>query len=162
MSTITLETRISAHAEICFDLMRDIRIHTETTAETDERAIAGVTEGTIALGQTVTFEGRHLGMRRTLTVKVVEYDRPRLFVDEMIAGPFRSFRHTHEFSETDSETFMKDTIEWTTPFGNLGKLVDKLILAVHLKKLVSTRNRRLKHLAEQIYSGSRGRAATEI
>ncbi|HEX3101127.1 MAG TPA: hypothetical protein VHQ01_05025, partial [Pyrinomonadaceae bacterium] len=63
MPTIVLETLIRAPAVACFDLMRDIRIHTETTAQTDEKAVAGVTEGKIGLGQTVTFEGKHFGLR---------------------------------------------------------------------------------------------------
>ena len=86
MSTIILETLINASAEVCFDLMRDIRIHTETTAQTNEKAVAGVTDGLIGLGQTVTFEGTHFCIRQRLTVKVVEFDRPRRFVDAMIEG----------------------------------------------------------------------------
>ena len=104
MPQIILETMINAPAETCFDLMRDIRIHTETTAQTDEKAVAGVTEGKIGLGQTVTFEGKHFGMRQRLTVKVVEFDRPRLFVDEMTEGRFRSFKHIHEFQAEKTGT----------------------------------------------------------
>jgi ligand-binding SRPBCC domain-containing protein len=145
---IILETFINAPADVCFDLMRDIRIHTETTAQTDEKAVAGVTDGKIGLGQTVTFEGTHFGMRQRLTVKVVEFDRPRLFVDEMIEGRFRSFKHIHEFFPTETGTLMRDTLIWTSPFGILGKLVDKLLLESHLRKLVQTRNAKLKEIAE--------------
>lgn len=148
MSHIVLETQINAPAETCFDLMRDIRIHTETTAQTDERAVAGVTDGMIGLGQTVTFEGTHFGMRQRLTVKVVEFDRPRLFVDEMIEGRFKVFKHIHEFLPTETGTLMKDTLIWTSPFGILGKMVDKLLLERHLLKLVTTRNAKLKEIAE--------------
>jgi ligand-binding SRPBCC domain-containing protein len=148
MSTIILETLINAPAEICFDLMRDIRIHIETTAQTDEKAIAGVTDGKIGLGQTVTFEGRHFNLRQRLTVKVVEFDRPRLFVDEMIEGSFKTFKHIHEFFPTEIGTLMKDTLIWTSPFGVLGECVDKLLLERHLHKLVCTRNAKLKEIAE--------------
>ena len=148
MPTIILETQIDAPAETCFDLMRDIRIHTETTAQTGERAVAGVTSGKIGPGQTVTFEGTHFGIRQRLTVKVVEFEPPRLFVDEMIEGSFRSFRHTHEFISQAGGTLMRDTIAWTSPFGIIGRLVDKLILERHLRGLVSGRNAKLKEIAE--------------
>lgn len=148
MPTIILETLISATAEVCFDLMRDIRIHTETTAQTNEKAVAGLTDGKVGLGQTVTFEGTHFGIRQRLTVKVVEIDRPRLFVDEMIDGTFKSFKHIHEFAETKNGTLMKDTIVWSSPLGILGKIVDKLLLKTHLSGLVSERNIKLKALAE--------------
>ncbi|MEO7660622.1 MAG: SRPBCC family protein [Pyrinomonadaceae bacterium] len=150
MTTIRLETYISAPAEKCFDLMRDIRLHTETTAQTGEKAVAGVTDGMIGLGQTVTFEGTHFGMRQRLTVKVVEFERPRLFVDEMTEGRFRSFRHIHEFSTVEGGTLMRDTVEWVSPFGFLGRVADKLLIRRHLRDLITTRNAKLKKIAENI------------
>lgn len=149
MPEIFIETPIHAPAEVCFDLMRDIRIHTETTAQTHEKAVAGVTDGMIGLGQTVTFEGTHFGIRQRLTVEVTEFDRPRLFIDEMTEGRFRSFKHIHEFVRVRSGTLMRDTIIWTSPLGLLGRIVDKLILERHLRNLVTNRNVKLKKLAEE-------------
>ena len=148
MPKFVLETQIKAPAETCFDLMRDVRLHTQTTSQTNERAVAGVTDGMIGLGQTVTFEGTHFGMRQRLTVKVTAFERPHLFVDEMIEGRFKSFKHIHEFTPQDGETLMRDTLEWTSPFGIIGRLVDKLLLERHLRDLVSNRNKKLKEIAE--------------
>lgn len=148
MPTIILETFINAPAEICFDLMRDIRIHTETTTQTNEKAVAGVTNGMIGLGQTVTFEGTHFGVRQRFTVEVVEFDRPRLFVDEMREGAFRSFKHIHEFIGRDGGTLMRDTLIWTSPLGILGRIADKLLIERHMRRLVSGRNAKLKQIAE--------------
>ena len=149
MPEILIETQIHAPAEKCFDLMRDIRIHTETTMETDERAVAGVTEGMIGPGQTVTFEGKHFGFKQRLTVRVTEFERPTLFVDEMTEGNFRSFKHIHEFVTVRSGTLMRDRLIWKSPFGVVGRIVDELLLKRHLRELVSKRNLRLKQLAEQ-------------
>jgi ligand-binding SRPBCC domain-containing protein len=149
MPQIVIETLIHAPADICFDLMRDIRIHTETTSQTNEKAVAGVTDGKIGLGQTVTFEGTHFGVRQRLTVKVVEFERPSRFVDEMIEGRFQSFRHLHEFYPGDNGTLMRDTLEWRSPFGIVGRIVDKLLVGPHLQKLVSGRNAKLKQIAEK-------------
>lgn len=143
-----VETRINAPAEVCFDLMRDIRIHTETTAQTNEKAVGGVTDGKMELGQTVTFEGIHFGVRQRLTVKVIEYDPPRRFVDEMIAGRFRSFIHIHEFEPIQDTTLLRDTLIWESPFGPIGKAFDKLVLERYMRRLVATRNVKLKSLAE--------------
>jgi len=149
MPEILIETQIHAPAETCFDLVRDIRVHTETTMQTDERAVAGVTEGMIGLGQTVTFEGRHFGFRQRLTVRVTEFERPTLLVDEMTEGNFRSFKHIHEFVTVRSGTLMRDRLIWTSPFGIVGRIVDQLLLKRHLRELVTKRNLRLKQLAEQ-------------
>lgn len=153
--TIVLDTHINAPVEVCFDLIRDIRLHTDTTVETNESAVAGVTEGLIGLGQTVTFEGTHFGLRQRLKVKVVEFERPNLFVDEIVEGRFKSFKHVHEFTDADGGTRMFDTLEWTSPFGILGRLVDRLVLERHLRSLVSTRNSRIKQIAELEASGSK-------
>ena len=150
MAILILETFIRAPAEVCFDLMRDVRIHTETTAHTNEKAVAGVPDGPIGLGQTVTFEGTHFGVRQRFKVEVVEFDRPRLFVDEMREGAFRSFRHTHEFVERDGGTRMTDTLEWTSPLGLIGYMADKLFIESYMRKLVSGRNARLKEIAERL------------
>ena len=66
MPRIIFETFIEAPSETCFDLMRDVRLHTQTTSQTNEKAVAGITEGMIGLGQTVTFEGTHPGFGRGL------------------------------------------------------------------------------------------------
>lgn len=148
MAKFVLETQINASPETCFDLMRDVRLHTETTAHTNERAVAGVTDGMIGLGQTVTFEGTHFGMRQRLTVRVTAFERPTLFVDEMIEGRFKSFKHIHEFTPKDGGTLMRDTLEWTSPLGIIGRIVDTLLLERHLRDLVSKRNEKLKEIAE--------------
>ncbi len=151
MPRIVLETQINAPAEICFDLMRDIRLHAETISQTNEKAVAGVTNGKIGLGQTVTFEGVHFGIRQRLTVKVVEFERPRLFVDEMTEGVFKSFKHIHEFFPNENGVLMRDTLIWTAPLGFLGKIADKLFLENHLRRLVTKRNLKLKEIAEASY-----------
>jgi hypothetical protein len=57
MASFIVETLIHAAPDICFDLMRDIRIHTVTTSQTNERAVDGIKDALIGMGQTVTFEG---------------------------------------------------------------------------------------------------------
>jgi ligand-binding SRPBCC domain-containing protein len=102
----------------------------------------------IGLGQTVTFEGRHFGMKQRLTVRVVEFERPTLFVDEMTEGTFKDFKHIHEFLPKGDGTLMLDTLIWTSPLGFAGRIVDKLFIGPHLRSLVTERNKRLKYLAE--------------
>ncbi len=42
--------------EVCFDLARNVDIHTKTTAKTNEKAVDGVTEGLLEEG-----DNCHLG-----------------------------------------------------------------------------------------------------
>lgn len=143
MPTIVLETKINAPAEVCFDLMRDARLHAGTTRFDD-----GSADGQVCLGQIVTFASERFGFKQRLTVKVIECERPRLFVDEMTAGFFKSFRHVHEFLPLENGVLLKDTFIWTSPFGIFGKILDRLLIEKHLRSLATGRNAKLKEIAE--------------
>ena len=98
LTTITIETRIAAPIELCFDLARDVETHLRTSAGNQERVVGGKTSGVLDLGDSVTWEAVHFRVRQRLTSRIVECDRPRRFVDEMVNGVFASLRHVHEFS----------------------------------------------------------------
>ncbi len=97
MPSIIIETLINAPIERCFDLSRSIDLHTDSMKHTGEKAIAGRISGLIELGETVTWEAKHLGIRQTLTSKITEFDNPNYFVDEQVSGAFKSIRHEHRF-----------------------------------------------------------------
>lgn len=60
-----------------------------------------------------------------------------------LKGPFRRFRHVHEFSQDLAGTTMIDRIEFAAPFGPIGRQVERLVLARYLQKLIERRNRHL-------------------
>jgi ligand-binding SRPBCC domain-containing protein len=140
---------IYAPREICFDVARDIDIHTQSTSQTNERAIAGVTSGLIGLNESVTWEAIHFGIKQTLTVRITEFDFPNRFVDEMQKGTFKRFYHAHEFIEKEKGTLMIDTFDYTSPFGPIGKLADRMFLEQYMKEFLITRNRYIKKIAEE-------------
>ena len=148
MPTLLFETFIAVPPEKCFDMARDIGLHCQTAAFTQERAVAGVTNGLIELGQTVTFEARHLGLRQKLTSRIVLFERPRMFVDEMQSGAFQSLRHLHEFEPAEGGTLMRDTLIWTSPLGILGRIADALVVERHMANFIRRRNMGLKAFAE--------------
>ncbi|WP_263366851.1 SRPBCC family protein [Edaphobacter bradus] len=148
MQTIRLETRIAAPALRCFLLSLNIDLVMNTTARTRERAIAGVTHGLIGAGESVTWEGRHFGLRVRHTSKIVSYEPPSFFCDEMTAGIFRSFRHEHHFAESDGETVMRDVLEFAAPLGLLGRLAEWLVLRNYMHDFLVERNAMIKQVAE--------------
>jgi len=124
-----------------FDLARDIDVHTASQSDSGERATGGVTGGLIGLGETVTWKARHFGLSLSLTSRVTEFDAPHRFVDEQTRGPFTSFRHEHLFEPTASGSVMTDRVQFTAPFGVLGRLVEKLVLERYLRRLIEGRGR---------------------
>ena len=152
MAAFRIVTVIAAPREVCFDLARDIDFHVRSLAETGERAVAGRTAGLIGLGESVTWEARHLGVRQRLTSAVTAFDRPTYFRDAMTAGAFRTFAHDHRFEATDGGTVMTDDIAFRSPLGPLGWLVDALFLTGYLHRLLEGRCQAIRREAETLSS----------
>lgn len=151
MPVITLTTTINAPIERCFDISRDIDIHVASTAHTGERAIAGRTTGLIELGESVTWRAKHFGVWKNLTSKITEFKYPDYFVDELVEGAFKSFRHEHRFEADSNRTIMRDIFDYTSPFGFLGKLADLLFLKRYMRRLLIIRNEVIKAEAEKLH-----------
>ncbi|MEM9340062.1 MAG: SRPBCC family protein [Bacteroidota bacterium] len=148
MPEINLQTIIHAPIERCFDLSRSIDLHKISTKHTDEEAVDGVTSGLINLNEFVTWRARHFGIHQKLTTRITELDRPKFFVDEMIKGAFKGFRHEHHFEATQVGVLMTDIFNYRSPFGILGKLIDVLILERYMTRLLIKRNEIIKEFAE--------------
>jgi ligand-binding SRPBCC domain-containing protein len=153
VTTIRLETDIRAPIDVVFDLARDIDLHARSMAQTGERAVAGRTSGRIELGETVTWRARHFGITWSLTSRITVVERPTRFVDEQERGPFTSFRHEHRFEDGPDGTRLIDDWQHVSPFGVLGRLVDRLVLARYMRRLLETRNEWLKAEAEALAAG---------
>ncbi|MDZ4082849.1 MAG: SRPBCC family protein [Bdellovibrionales bacterium] len=147
MGVIRLETFIRAPIERCFDLSRSVDLHILSTAQTNERAIDGVTSGLMKLGDVVTWEARHFGVKQKLTVKIVTFEKPLHFRDSQVKGIFHSFDHDHHFETKDDGTLMTDVFRFTCPFSILGKIADPVV-KLHLKNFLETRNQTIKKVAE--------------
>jgi ligand-binding SRPBCC domain-containing protein len=141
-------TRIRAPIERCFDLSRSIDLHVQSTAETGERAVAGVTSGVIRLGEQVTWRAKHLGVWQEFTSKITAMDRPKYFRDEMVRGAFRSFEHDHFFAELgNGVTEMRDVLRFAAPVPLLGRVAE-IFLRRYLKGFLRERNKVIQEAAE--------------
>lgn len=120
----------------------------DSTGDTNERAVAGVTNGLINLGEQVTWEAPHFGVRQRLTSRIVEMTRPTHFRDTMVSGAFRRFDHDHDFFERGNETLVRDRFDFQSPLGPLGSIADALVLTRYLTRLLRTRGEVIKRVAE--------------
>lgn len=148
MPIIRIETQIKSTLEICFDLSRSIDLHKISTAQSKEEAIAGRTSGLIELGETVTWEANHLGIRQQLTSAITKMNAPKHFRDEQLKGIFTFFKHDHYFEKKDDIVMMTDIFDYSSPFGILGKIVDRLFLEKYMTRLLVDRNNVIKDFAE--------------
>jgi ligand-binding SRPBCC domain-containing protein len=150
MPTIRIETIITGEIQTCFDLSRSIELHVESTKQTKERAIAGKTSGLLELGETVTWEATHFGIRQQLTSKITAFESPTYFRDEQVKGIFKKFEHDHYFEQKGVQVIMTDVLYFESPLGLLGKLFNKLILTNYLKRFLMERNKLIKLKIEMV------------
>lgn len=140
---------VAAPPERCFDLSRSVDLHQHSLGSSGERAVAGVTTGLIGLGESVTWEATHFGVRQRLTSRITQFDRPRHFRDSMVTGAFRRFDHDHWFdSDAGGGTVVRDVFDFTAPLGPLGRMAEALFLTRYMRRLLEERNAVVKRVAE--------------
>ncbi|MDQ4215726.1 SRPBCC family protein [Microbacterium capsulatum] len=140
MPAFALERLIPAPVERVFALSLDVAVHVESMTAHDERIVGGVGSGLMREGDTVTWDARHFGVRFRMTSLVFDVDPPHGFSDRQLRGPFAEFRHRHTFTPSGDGTLLRDEIEFRSPFGLLGRIVDALVMRRHLIRLIEQRN----------------------
>ena len=111
--------------------------------------MGGKTSGLLDLGDEVTWEARHFGVKQRLTSRITAFDRPRHFRDSMVKGAFRRFDHDHYFEQAPGGTRCRDVFDFDAPLGPLGWLAEHLFLERYMRRFLETRCRLLKDLAER-------------
>lgn len=150
MTSFTLERAIPASPAEVFDLSLDVGLHLVSQSSRGERVAAGPTTGMLGEGDEITWSARHFGIRFRMASIVFDVDRPRSFRDRQTRGPFAAFAHTHEFLPHEGGTLMRDTIEFRSPFGPLGRLVDALVMRRHLIGVITERGDAIEsHFSER-------------
>lgn len=146
MAHIHLVTEIGAAPERCFDAARDVTVHLASWPA--HSAVAGVRAGPMQLGDQVTWRAPHFGVAWRMTSKIVVYERPHRFVDEMQRGPFARWRHEHNFTAIAGGTRMTDDVVFSSPLGPLGRLVDRVVLERFMTRLLVQHNVHVRRAAE--------------
>ena len=77
------------------------------------------------------------------------YEQDRLFVDEQVRGPFRSWVHRHEFEAVDGKTKLTDRIEYQLPGGTVVNLLLGWLVNAGLANMFRHRHRVTREFCEQ-------------
>jgi ligand-binding SRPBCC domain-containing protein len=80
---------------------------------------------------------------------IVEHTPGRGFTDVQRRGPFLRFHHRHLFEDAEGGTRITDVIDYDLPFGPLGALADRIVVARELRKMLEYRHRRTAELLDR-------------
>ena len=115
---------VNCPVERVWEFYTDIK-HLEiiTLKETDLKII-NFTSQNIVQGQEIWCSGKIITkIRRTVWHSKITFLKPYEYIDEMLAGPFKKWRHLHKFHDIyGKQTEVVDEIEFELPYDIFGKL----------------------------------------
>ena len=68
---------------------------------------------------------------------------PEEFEDVQLRGPYLLWHHRHEFQPVAGGTLVRDTVQYSLPFGAIGELVNKTMVRKDLERIFDYRVRQI-------------------
>ena len=78
--------------------------------------------------------------------RISAWDPPRRFVDEQVAGPYRSWHHEHLFREKDGGTLVGDRVRYAVPGWVLEPILHRWFVAPDIQQIFDYRHQVLAEL----------------
>ncbi|HET7344417.1 MAG TPA: SRPBCC family protein [Nitrososphaeraceae archaeon] len=112
--------------ERVWDFYNDVKHLEVITPKEIDLKIINATNQKIVQGQEIWVSGKIITKRRRMTWhSKITYLILHQYMDEMLDGPFKKWRHLHKFYNIDGkQTEIIDEIEFELPYGILGKLFE--------------------------------------
>lgn len=71
--------------------------------------------------------------------EITQVDNGKSFTDFQKKGPYKLWKHYHEFVENEKGVLIKDTVKYELHFGFLGEIVHRIFVRKKLKNIFSFR-----------------------
>ncbi len=97
-------------------------------------------------GTRIDYQLRLHGIPLRWQSEITEWNPPHGFADEQRRGPYRHWRHTHTFSETENGVVIDDSVEYAV-WG--GGLVNKFFVRPDIEKIFAYRSKQLDEIFRQ-------------
>jgi ligand-binding SRPBCC domain-containing protein len=100
-----------------------------------------VTPGPILMapGARIDYTLRLLGLPLSWRTVITRFEPGRCFVDEQERGPYRLWRHLHEFEPVEGGTLVRDTVHYVVPLGLVGEAARRLYVSQTLEHIFDHR-----------------------
>ena len=125
---------IDAPIERCFDLVRSIDFHAAAARSIGGAAIGGKTSGLAAEGDSTRWRATFFGLRFRLTTQIEQLSPPHAIREVMTRGLFKTFSHDYRLSPEGQHTLLEDQFVFASPFGLLGRIVDRILLSKPMRR----------------------------
>jgi ligand-binding SRPBCC domain-containing protein len=93
-------------------------------------------------GALIRYRLRLRGVPVSWVARIEEWQPDRRFADLQLRGPYRYWRHEHDFEPDPSGgTLIRDTVRYALPAGFLGELVHRSLVRRDLERIFDFRER---------------------
>jgi ligand-binding SRPBCC domain-containing protein len=97
-------------------------------------------------GASIDYTIRWLGLPMKWRTRITGYHPPLFFVDEQVLGPYKLWRHRHDFDEADGVSTISDRVEYELPMGAIGRVAHGIIVGRQLKGIFAYRQRAITRI----------------
>jgi ligand-binding SRPBCC domain-containing protein len=147
MRVLRREALIPAPRDEVFKFFHDPRNLRKLTPKSLDFKIKEIDDLPVRAGFKISYTIRPLLLPMGWKTTIIEWDPPNRFVDVQTKGPYKSWRHEHTFEDAGSgRTLMRDVVQYELPFGILGTIAHRLIVARQLKRIFDYRARRIRKI----------------
>jgi ligand-binding SRPBCC domain-containing protein len=103
--------------------------------------------GQMRAGSHIEYRIRWLVFRLRWMTRITAWEPRRMFADVQEAGPYRTWTHSHVFEAMGAAGVrMRDRVEYTLPFGPLGRLVHAALVRRQLERIFDFRERAIREI----------------
>lgn len=109
--------------------------------------LSDLPEGDIYKGMIIDYTvSPVLGIPLKWQTEITEVNYQKSFTDFQKKGPYKLWRHHHEFIPNQNGVLMVDTVDYELPFGVIGRIVHSLMVKKKLEHIFNYRNQVLEAL----------------
>ncbi|HEX5025099.1 MAG TPA: SRPBCC family protein [Agriterribacter sp.] len=80
-----------------------------------------------------------LGIQVQWRTEICAVDKPVLFTDRQLKGPYRLWEHTHTFTAEKNGVWMRDSVKYQLPLGFIGTIAHSLVVRNKIREIFSYR-----------------------
>jgi hypothetical protein len=95
--------------------------------------------GALSEGALIRYSLRLHGIPLHWKTRIEDWQPGVSFVDTQLAGPYKLWHHTHEFSDTEGGTLIRDIVRYKVPLGPLGDLAQRILVKPDTEKIFDFR-----------------------
>ncbi|MFS8083504.1 MAG: SRPBCC family protein [Ginsengibacter sp.] len=82
-----------------------------------------------------------LGIPLHWKTEIAKVQKPYVFMDKQLKGPYKVWEHTHTFEEKDNGVLMRDHVRYVLPLGFLGRIAHYLLVKKKLNEIFEFREK---------------------